>query len=94
MEEYKSNFSALALGEDSFVKPNEFIPERWTTRPDLIKDPSAFFAWGSGSSSLAHLLPNLVIYHKSDSLITMQERMRVWAKISDSWKFGQRSFYF
>jgi hypothetical protein len=38
----------LTAGEDCFVQPNDFIPERWTTRPELIKDRSAFFAWGVG----------------------------------------------
>lgn len=39
-------------GEDCFVQPNDFIPERWTTNPELIKDRSAFVAWGLGVSPL------------------------------------------
>jgi len=34
--------------EDCFVQPDAFIPERWTTRPELIKDRSAFFPWSAG----------------------------------------------
>ncbi|KAK2616801.1 hypothetical protein QQS21_000178 [Conoideocrella luteorostrata] len=32
----------------AFEKPTEFIPERWTTRPDLIKDKSAFIPFNIG----------------------------------------------
>ncbi|KAJ5579664.1 cytochrome P450 oxidoreductase [Penicillium hispanicum] len=34
------------LDERAFARPNEFIPERWTTRPELIRDSSAFFPFG------------------------------------------------
>ncbi|KAH8594231.1 putative benzoate 4-monooxygenase cytochrome P450 [Bisporella sp. PMI_857] len=34
--------------EDCFVRANEFIPERWTTSPELTKDKEAFFAWSFG----------------------------------------------
>jgi len=44
-----SRLTVSTTGEDCFVQPNEFIPERWTTRPELIKDRSAFFAWNLGS---------------------------------------------
>ncbi|KAB8202109.1 cytochrome P450 monooxygenase [Aspergillus parasiticus] len=32
----------------AFVHPDEFIPERWTTRPELVKDRSAFIPFSSG----------------------------------------------
>lgn len=35
-----------------FVQPGEFIPERWTTRPDLIKNRSVFIPFGGGESLL------------------------------------------
>ncbi|RBR21164.1 hypothetical protein FVER53590_10685 [Fusarium verticillioides] len=34
--------------ERCFEKPNEFIPERWTTKPDLIKDASAYAPFHTG----------------------------------------------
>ncbi|KAJ5961306.1 uncharacterized protein N7479_008456 [Penicillium vulpinum] len=33
----------------SFEQPNEFIPERFTTRPELLKDKSAFIPFLTGS---------------------------------------------
>ncbi|KAK5627603.1 hypothetical protein RRF57_003318 [Xylaria bambusicola] len=32
----------------AFVAPNEFIPERWTTRPELIRNKKAFCAFSQG----------------------------------------------
>ncbi|KAE8415293.1 cytochrome P450 [Aspergillus pseudocaelatus] len=32
----------------AFERPDEFIPERWTTRPELVKDRSAFIPFSSG----------------------------------------------
>ncbi|GAB1315434.1 hypothetical protein MFIFM68171_05644 [Madurella fahalii] len=34
--------------ERCFVLPNEFIPERWTTRPELVKDKSVFIPFNAG----------------------------------------------
>lgn len=38
----------ILIGPDCFVRPNEFIPERWTTNPELILDKSGFTPWGVG----------------------------------------------
>jgi tryprostatin B 6-hydroxylase len=32
------------------VRPHEFIPERWTTRPELVLDKRAFFPFHMGKS--------------------------------------------
>ncbi|OTB17918.1 hypothetical protein K445DRAFT_9769 [Daldinia sp. EC12] len=32
----------------AFEKPDEFVPERWTTRPEMVKDARAFNAFGLG----------------------------------------------
>ncbi|KAF4341678.1 cytochrome P450 monooxygenase 67 [Fusarium beomiforme] len=34
--------------ERCFEKPNEFIPERWTTQPELVKDASVYAPFASG----------------------------------------------
>ncbi|KAF5642512.1 pisatin demethylase cytochrome P450 [Fusarium tjaetaba] len=34
--------------ERCFEKPNEFIPERWTTKPELIKDASVYAPFHTG----------------------------------------------
>lgn len=43
-----------------FVQPNEFIPERWTTRPELIRNKSVFIPFGGGESPLCLSLTHAV----------------------------------
>jgi cytochrome P450 len=38
-------------GEDCYAEPLKFIPERWTTRPELVKNPSAFIPFQNGSNN-------------------------------------------
>ncbi|KAL2826293.1 cytochrome P450 [Aspergillus cavernicola] len=35
----------------SFTRPKEFLPERWTTQPELVKDPSVFNPFSIGPYS-------------------------------------------
>ncbi|KAI1370979.1 cytochrome P450 [Hypoxylon crocopeplum] len=37
--------------ESAFERPTEFIPERWTTKPEMVKDIRAFNAFGTGRHS-------------------------------------------
>ncbi|KAM3514035.1 hypothetical protein MY11210_002352, partial [Beauveria gryllotalpidicola] len=37
--------------KEAFPRPNEFIPERWTTKPELIVDRSVFFPFSAGKYS-------------------------------------------
>ncbi|CRG89071.1 Cytochrome P450 3A13 [Talaromyces islandicus] len=39
--------------ERCFPQPTKFIPERWTTQPELIRDRSAYIPFGSGPFSCA-----------------------------------------
>ena len=39
----------LKLDEDCFVRAADFIPERWYSQPDLIKDRTAFMPFGVGT---------------------------------------------
>ncbi len=48
--------------ESSFVKPHEFIPERWTTKPDMVKDGRAFNAFGLGSSHMPILFGRIIVH--------------------------------
>jgi len=32
----------------AFAQPDDFIPERWTTRPELVRDKNAFFPFSLG----------------------------------------------
>jgi hypothetical protein len=36
------------VDERCFAQPTKFIPERWTTQPELVKDRSAYIPFGSG----------------------------------------------
>ncbi|KXX76972.1 Tryprostatin B 6-hydroxylase [Madurella mycetomatis] len=44
----QANYYSLVLGSKAFVRPDEFIPERWTTRADLVIDRTAFFPFLAG----------------------------------------------
>lgn len=46
------------LDERSFVYPDEFIPERWSTKPELVKDASVFIPFGAGTSQTMSFPPN------------------------------------
>ncbi|ETS81868.1 hypothetical protein PFICI_06870 [Pestalotiopsis fici W106-1] len=37
--------------EDCFEKADQFIPERWTTRPEMVRDSTAFKPFGMGDTS-------------------------------------------
>ncbi|KAL2813351.1 benzoate 4-monooxygenase cytochrome P450 [Aspergillus cavernicola] len=37
--------------EDCFEDADQFIPERWTTRPEMVRNRAAFAPFGSGSKS-------------------------------------------
>ncbi|KAH7326308.1 cytochrome P450 [Stachybotrys elegans] len=37
--------------EDCFVHANEFIPDRWTSRPELVRNAAAYSPWGVGHHS-------------------------------------------
>ncbi|KAJ0418348.1 cytochrome P450 [Aspergillus carlsbadensis] len=41
----------LFRDERVFVQPQEFLPERWTTLPNLVKEPSAFIPFNAGPYS-------------------------------------------
>jgi tryprostatin B 6-hydroxylase len=38
----------IGRSEDHWVRPNEFIPERWYSRPELIKNKNAFVPFSIG----------------------------------------------
>ncbi|KAI0965089.1 cytochrome P450 [Xylaria arbuscula] len=39
----------IGRSSESFVSPNEFIPERWYSQPELIRDASGFSPFSAGS---------------------------------------------
>lgn len=44
--------------ERYFVSPEEYIPERWTSKPDLVKNASVFSPFSIGrTKSLLHENP-------------------------------------
>lgn len=36
------------LDERAFVRPDEFLPQRWMTQPELVKDASVFIPFNAG----------------------------------------------
>lgn len=61
----KANPYTFALVESAFEDPLSFVPERWYSRPEMIRDKSAFAPFGVGkylfSTPIYHSLPNLHI---------------------------------
>ncbi|KGO40744.1 Cytochrome P450 [Penicillium expansum] len=41
----------LFRDERIFVRPRQFLPERWNTQPELVKDPTAFIPFNTGPYS-------------------------------------------
>lgn len=39
---------AMQHDEVNYERANEFIPERWYSRKDMIKNPEAFLSWNVG----------------------------------------------
>jgi tryprostatin B 6-hydroxylase len=56
---------ALALtidvGEDAFVQPDDYIPERWTTRPNMVLNPDTFQPFSIGESQRPHKLQKGIV---------------------------------
>ena len=44
----KGSDAHLSLDKRNFAKPDEWVPERYTTQPKLILDKSAFVPWSIG----------------------------------------------
>jgi hypothetical protein len=63
------------IDERSFERPDEFIPERWTECPELVKDRSVFIPFLIGETLY-------VMYLGIFKLIKIQAQMLVWANDS------------
>lgn len=48
--------TVLQTDSRNFEQPLEFIPERWTTRPELVKDKSVFIPFNIGRHRFPFLL--------------------------------------
>lgn len=46
----------LLAGEDCFENANELIPERWTTRREMVRNVAAYNPWGTGEVTQASFL--------------------------------------
>lgn len=54
-------FSSRTADARFFENPDEFIPERWTTRKELTKDASIFVPFSSGMNQTGPPPPSLTI---------------------------------
>lgn len=52
MHRRRSTGAECCAAEEAYVDPKYFIPERWSTKPDLVKDRNAFFPFSLGMSGL------------------------------------------
>ena len=55
--------SHITLATKAYVDPNSFIPERWSTKPDLIKDKNAFYPFSLGMSTTRQTSARANGYH-------------------------------
>lgn len=46
----------VASDERYFVRPSEYIPERWTTSPELVKDKTVYAPFSIGNVIDLYLL--------------------------------------
>lgn len=76
----------------NFVSPNEFMPERWTTRPDLVINRDAFIPFSTGpydcvGKRLAYMEMRSVIAKVVDEFdVCVPEGFveeAYWAKVKD-----------
>lgn len=44
----------ISTDERNYEHPNEFIPERWTSKPELTKNASVFSPFSIGKYPLTH----------------------------------------
>lgn len=60
----------IARREDCFVRAREFIPERWTTSPELVRNAAASAPFGTGASScIGRVLATDVIKYTAARLV-------------------------
>lgn len=69
------------LDERYWVKPNGFIPERWTTKSELVKDGSVYAPFGHGEYYRS-LPPSLFLLYANRAWITFQVATRASANNS------------
>jgi cytochrome P450 len=53
MHPHRSTSAKCYAAEEAYVDPESFIPERWSTKPELVKDRNAFFPFSLGMSGLS-----------------------------------------
>lgn len=46
---------AIQRDDANYERPEEFIPERWYSKPELIKNSDAFLTWNIGKPSTSPL---------------------------------------
>lgn len=51
----------FSAGEDCFENANEFVPERWTTHREMVRNIAAYNPWGTGEVTQA-CFPFSVLY--------------------------------
>lgn len=62
----RSQADTIPIDERNFEHPNEFIPERWTSKPELTKNASVYSPFSIGKYSL--YIPNKILCHTTSFL--------------------------
>lgn len=83
----------MMRSEKAFVHPDDFIPERWTTKPGLVLDPAAFFPFLTGPNNcvgkrLAMMVLRLVlsytVFHYEFEFAPGEDGADIYAKAKDN----------
>lgn len=62
-----SRADAIPIDERNFERPNEFIPERWTSKPELTKNASVYSPFSIGQYPIPRKT-NTVAHHSLSCL--------------------------
>lgn len=78
--------------ESAFEKAHEFIPERWTTRPEMIRDKRGFAAFSQGRfgcigkglamKTMTYLIKQLVLKYDIE-FAPGESGMKLWTGMKD-----------
>lgn len=78
-----------SLVASAFVQPNDFIPERWTTRPELVLDARAYSPFSVGP----HQCIGKSISQLESRVVTAKLVMAFDARFSSEPGHGSEAFW-
>lgn len=91
---YPESWLIRATGEDCFIDANLFVPERWTTRPEMVRNRTATVPFGIGRSPrpclcFRYYLTKCLLGHRTclGKVLAMNDMMLITAHIVRKYRF-------